>query len=79
MKKVEIYTTPSCMYCKMTKSYFAENNVSYTEHDVSTDLQRRQEMIEKSQQMGVPVILVDDQMVIGFNKAKLASLLGLSA
>lgn len=77
MKNVEIYTTPTCTYCNMTKSFFAENNVQYTEHDVSANIEKRNEMIEKSGQMGVPVIMIDGQMVVGFNRAKLAELLEL--
>lgn len=81
MKPVSIYTTPTCTYCKMAKAFFAENNVPYSEHDVGPqgDAARRQEMIEKSGQMGVPVIMVGDDMVIGFNKAKLQELLGIGA
>ena len=79
MKKVEIYTTPTCQYCKMAKEFFKANNVEYTEYNVMADADKRQQMIEKSGQMGVPVIFVDDDMVIGFDKEKLASLLGISA
>ncbi|MDP3958249.1 MAG: glutaredoxin family protein [bacterium] len=77
MKPVTIYTTPTCTYCKMSKEFFATNNVPYTEHNVATDLEKRKEMVEKSGQMGVPVIYVGDEMVVGFNRAKLEQLLGL--
>ena len=77
MKPVTIYTTPTCTYCKMSKDFFAANNVPYTEHNVAADLEKRKEMIEKSGQMGVPVIYVGDEMVVGFNRAKLEQLLGL--
>ena len=77
MKNVAIYTTPTCQYCKATKEFFAENNIQYTEHDVTQDTEKRQEMIEKSGQMGVPVILIDEEMVVGFNKDRLSELLGL--
>ncbi len=76
MKKVTIYTTPTCTYCKASKDFFNANNVAYEEYNVATDLERRKEMVEKSGQMGVPVIFVDNEMVIGFNKEKLQSLLG---
>jgi len=79
MKKVSIYTTPTCHYCQMTKEFFKENNIEYSEFDVATDMAKRTEMIEKSGQMGVPVIYVDDNMVIGFNKEKLSELLGIGA
>lgn len=77
MKEVTIYTTPTCGYCKMAKEFFAENNVNYAEYNVGTDLEKRKEMIEKSGQMGVPVIFVGDEMTVGFDKPKLSSLLGL--
>lgn len=76
MKNVAIYTTPTCQYCKMTKEFFKEHNIQYTEYDVSSDAAKQQEMIEKSGQRGVPVIFVDNEMVIGFDKEKLTELLG---
>jgi len=76
-RKVIIYTTPSCHFCHMAKEFFKENNIEFTDHDVSTDLEKRKEMIEKSGQMGVPVIYVDDEMMVGFDKDKLAGLLGI--
>ena len=78
MKPVAIYTTDTCGYCKMAKEYFQKNNVEFSEFNVGTDLTRRQEMIEKSGQMGVPVITVGGDIVVGFNKSRLAELLGLS-
>ncbi|MBI4118267.1 MAG: glutathione S-transferase N-terminal domain-containing protein [Parcubacteria group bacterium] len=75
--KVEIYTTPTCKFCLATKELFQENNIEYTEHDVATDMERRQEMLTKSGQGGVPVIFIDGQMVIGFNEPKLRELLGI--
>ena len=76
MKNVAIYTTPTCSYCKAAKEFFKENNVAFTEYNVGTDAEKRQEMIQKSGQMGVPVITIDNEMVIGFDRPKLASLLG---
>ena len=78
MKNVTIYTTPSCGYCKMAKEFFTANNVAYTEYNVATDLEKRKEMIEKSGQMGVPVIYVENDMTIGFDKSRLSSLLGIA-
>ena len=77
MAKVEIYTTPWCAYCKMAKEYFKKNNVEYTEHDVANDAAKRQEMIDKTHQMGVPVIIIDSQIIIGFDRGKIDELLGL--
>ena len=62
----------------MAKDYFTENGVAYTEYNVSSDLEKRKEMIEKSGQMGVPVIYVDNDMTVGFDKPRLASLLGIA-
>lgn len=74
---VSIYTTPSCAYCKMAKEYFAKNNIAYSEYNVATDIQKRQEMLDKTHQFGVPVIEIDGKIVIGFDKQKINQLLGL--
>ncbi|MBI4250112.1 glutaredoxin family protein [Candidatus Uhrbacteria bacterium] len=79
MANVTIYSTPTCGYCKMAKAYFQENNVEYTEKDVSVDAAARDEMVQKSGQLGVPVIDIDGNLVVGFDKSKLAELLALSA
>jgi glutaredoxin len=62
----------------MAKEFFLEKGVAYSEYNVAIDLEKRKEMIEKSGQMGVPVIFVDNDMIIGFDKAKLSSLLGIA-
>ena len=62
---------------KLLKDFFKEKNVPYTEYDVAADNAKRQEVIEKSGQMGVPVIIIGDDLVIGFNKPKIIELLGL--
>jgi len=77
MHEVEIYTTPSCSWCAATKQFFREHNVDYTEHDVSQDQQKAQEMVAKSGQMGVPVIDVDGEIIVGFDRQRLEELLGL--
>lgn len=76
-KTVTIYTTPTCHFCQMSKEFFQANGVTYTEHNVATDMEKRQEMIDKSGQMGVPVIFIGDDMVVGFDKNKFVDLLGL--
>jgi len=76
-KTVTIYTTPTCHFCQMSKEYFKEHNVTYTEHNVATDMEKRQEMIEKSGQMGVPVVFIGDEMIIGFDKRRFDELLGI--
>ena len=77
MKIVSIYTTEACGYCKMAKEFFSKNNITFQEFDVGKDLVKRQEMIDKSGQMGVPVIMVDDDLIVGFNKPKLQELLNI--
>jgi len=61
----------------MAKEFFKENNVEFTDHDVASDVEMRKEMIDKSGQMGVPVIFIGEDMVIGFDKPKITELLGL--
>lgn len=75
MSKVTIYTTPSCVYCKMAKAFFKENNIFYEEKDVSTDTKAQEEMIAKSNQLSVPVIDIDGQITVGFDKPRLSELL----
>lgn len=77
MKNVTIYSTPSCHYCHMAKEFFKANNIAYTEHDVAGDAEKRKDMVEKSGQMGVPVILIDNELIIGFDKPKISKLLGI--
>ena len=77
MSKVKIYTTPSCVYCKMTKEFFKQNNIQYEELDVAKDINARGEMIQKSGQMGVPVIEVNGETIVGFDQPKLKKALGL--
>ncbi len=73
--KVIIYSTPWCTYCKMAKKFFEENKISYEEHDVASDIKMRDEMVKKTGQMGVPVIDIDGQIVIGFDQRRLKELL----
>lgn len=76
MKTVKIYSTPTCHFCDMAKDFFKENDVSFVEYNVKDDVEKRKEMIDKTGQMGVPVIAVgDEDIVIGFNKKKLMELL----
>lgn len=61
----------------MAKEYFKKNSVEYTEYDVAVDVAKRQELIDKTHQMGVPVIIVDGKIIIGFDRGKINQLLGL--
>lgn len=77
MKNVTIYSTPTCHFCHMAKEFFKENNVQYTEYDVLSNLEKRQEMVEKSGQMGVPVIIIDGKIIVGFDQMEISSILGI--
>ena len=77
MAKVIIYSTPVCVYCKMAKEFFAKNNVAYEEKDVAADTAARAEMMDKSGQLGVPVIDIDNNIVVGFDQKTLEKLLNL--
>ena len=61
----------------MAKDWFNENNIDYTEYDVSADAERREEMMKKTGQMAVPVIDVEGELVVGFDKPRLSQLLGI--
>lgn len=69
MPKVTVYSTPTCPWCHKTKEFLKENNVPYNEVNVAADNNAAQEMIEKSGQMGVPVIDIDGQIIVGFDKS----------
>lgn len=76
MAKVKVYSTPTCPYCHMAKDFFKENNVEFDDLDVSSDEKARNEMIEKSGQMGVPVIDIDGEIIVGFDKDAIKQKLG---
>jgi glutaredoxin-like YruB-family protein len=77
MAKVKIYSTPTCPYCKMAKQFLTENKVEFVDVDVASNQNAAQEMISKSGQMGVPVLDIDGQVVVGFDKGRIKQLLGL--
>ena len=77
MKEITIYSTPSCVYCNMAKSFFKTNNITYSEYDVAADFIKRKEMIDKTGQMGVPVIDIGGEIIVGFNEEKIKSVLGI--
>ncbi|HEU4677583.1 MAG TPA: glutaredoxin family protein [Candidatus Paceibacterota bacterium] len=74
-KQVTIYSTPTCHFCHAAKSFFDEHNVAYTDFDVATDMEKRKEMIDMTGQLGVPVIRVEDDVIVGFDEGKLRELL----
>jgi glutaredoxin-like YruB-family protein len=77
MKNVTIYSTPTCHFCHLAKDFFKANDITYTEYDVASDVEKRKEMMDKSGQMGVPVIVIGDEMMVGFDKPVIAKALGL--
>lgn len=77
MAKVKVYSTPTCPYCKMAKEHLKSNNIEFEDIDVSADQAAAQEMINKSGQMGVPVLDIDGQIIVGFDKPKINKALGL--
>ena len=77
MKDIIIYSTPTCVYCNMAKTFFKANSVEYKDFNVATDLDKRKEMIDKTGQMGVPVIDMGGQIVVGFDETKIKETLGI--
>jgi len=75
--QVKVYSTQSCPYCVTLKEFLKANSVVFEDVDVSFDQKLQQEMIDKSGQMGVPVVDIDGQIVIGFDREKIVQLLGL--
>ncbi|MBO1264099.1 glutathione S-transferase N-terminal domain-containing protein [Proteiniclasticum sp. SCR006] len=77
MNQVTIYTTPTCIWCNRAKSYLREQNISFVEKDVSRDREAATEMIRKTNQMGVPVLDINGNVIIGFDQHGINRLLGL--
>ncbi len=75
MIKIKIYSTPFCVYCKIAKDFFDKKGLAYEEVDVSVDEKAAQEMVARTNQMGVPVIEVGEEIVIGFNKSQIEKIL----
>lgn len=76
MKEINVYSTPTCVYCNMAKNFFKANGFEYKDFNVATDLEKRKEMIDKTGQMGVPVITIGNDVVVGFDEGKIRTLLG---
>lgn len=78
MQNVTIYSTSTCHFCNMAKEFFKENNVPYTEHNVGLDIEKRKEMVQMTRQLGVPVIVIGDTALVGFQEEKVKELLGIA-
>ena len=76
-KKVTVYSTPTCPFCIRVKQFLKEKNVQFEDIDVSENEEKAQEMIKRSGQMGVPVIEIEDEMIVGFDKEKIKEVLGI--
>ncbi len=76
---ITIYSTPSCTYCKQAKEFLTSHGVSYQDIDVSVDAARRDEMVDKSGQLGVPVFDIDGQVVVGYNEQLISKMVGIGA
>lgn len=74
MAEIFLYSTSSCPYCVMAKEYFESNNIEYTLKDVENDLEARKEFVSKGH-TGVPVIVIDGEEILGFDKARIESIL----
>lgn len=78
-KTVTIYTTPTCHFCHQAKEFFAEKGIEFTDHNVAENAEKRAEMIKLTGQLGVPVIVIGGETVIGFSRGKVAEKLGIEA
>jgi len=76
-KKVMVYSTATCPWCKKAKEYLTANNIPFEDIDVSSNQEAAQEMIKKSGQMGVPVLDIEGEIIIGFDQPKIDKLLAL--
>lgn len=73
---IKVYTTDSCPWCDKAKNYLKSQNLEYTELNVQDDMEARDEMIKKSRQMGVPVLDINGNIIIGFDKPAILKALG---
>ncbi len=75
MKKVTVYSTSTCPWCVKVKDFLKENNIEFVDHDVSSNEQLAAEMIKKTGQMGVPVVEIGEEIIIGFDERRIRELL----
>ena len=77
MPKVRVFSTPSCPYCVTLKEFLKEHQVEFESVNVAEDAQAREEMIKKTGQMEAPIVEIDGEVIIGFNKKKICQLLNI--
>ncbi len=68
---ISVYSTPSCSYCTLAKDYFRKHKIAFTDYNVATDMDKANEMVKKSGQMGVPVLDINGRILVGFNPAEI--------
>ena len=78
-KKVEIYSTTSCHFCHMAKDWLTAKNIPFSDYNVGDDMERRKEMVEMTGQLGVPVIRIGEEVMVGFNPDQMAKILEIAA
>ncbi len=76
-KKITVYSTSMCPFCIRAKQFLKDNNIAFEDIDVAENHEKAQEMIKKSGQMGVPVLEIDGQIIVGFDKEKIKEVLGI--
>ena len=77
MKNVKIYSTPTCPYCIKAKKFLEQNGVEYEEMDVASDKQAAEDAVKKSGQMGVPILDIEGEIIVGFDQNAISSALGI--
>lgn len=77
-KKVEIFSTETCHFCHMAKDWLAAKGIPFVDYNVGSDVEKRKEMMEMTGQLGVPVIKIGDDIMIGFNPDQMAKILGVA-
>lgn len=77
-KKIEIFSTPTCHFCSLAKDWFKEKGLTYTEYNVAADIDKRKEMVEMTGQLGVPVIRIGEDVLIGYNPSKMSEILSVT-
>ena len=76
-KKVKVYSTPTCPFCIRAKQFLKDNNIFFEDVDVAANQEAAKEMMQRSGQMGVPVIDIEGQLIVGFDKAEIKKALGI--
>ena len=78
MPKITIYSTPTCHFCHLAKEYFKSKGWEYEEVNVAGNIEKQKELVAKSGQFGVPVIMIDGKMIVGFDRPKINQLMGIN-